>query len=440
MEKKWNLQDIRPAGGGRKRSRPSQREMNVESAPEKRPVTEDDDGTVRLTIENGTEKKRRSFWTIIVAVLLFVVAVFGASFLLRGAEVTVYPKHREPNLNATFTAYRTPQVGELSYELMVLEADGERQVSATGEEEVTEQATGEIEIYNETANTERLIKNTRFASSDGKVFRITESVVVPGAHKNAEGELIAGTIRAEVFADEPGEEYNLAPTTFTIPGYKENGFTELYEKLYAKNTVPFTGGFNGPKFIIDDAELETAKQALHNELRDALLSRVDGEKPAGFVVFPDATTFTFESLPAVEYGDNLVTIKEKALLQIPIFGEDEFAAYIAAATIPGYEQKPVRIQDLGAITFAYASATSSTTDLGNVDQFDFKLVGKPQIVWTYDEGKLKTDLMGAPKTALTTILSGYPAIERAEAKIKPFWKRSYPDSLDQIKIVESLGE
>ena len=148
MEKKWNLQDIRPAGGGRKRSRPSQREMNVESAPEKRPVTEDDDGTVRLTIENGTEKKRRSFWTIIVAVLLFVVAVFGASFLLRGAEVTVYPKHREPNLNATFTAYRTPQVGELSYELMVLEADGERQVSATGEEEVTEQATGEIDIYN----------------------------------------------------------------------------------------------------------------------------------------------------------------------------------------------------------------------------------------------------------------------------------------------------
>ncbi|MEL6806044.1 MAG: hypothetical protein AAFO91_19980, partial [Bacteroidota bacterium] len=69
----------------------------------------------------------------------------------------------------------------------------------------------------------------------------------------------------------------------------------------------------------------------------------------------------------------------------------------------------------------------------------FELVGKPELVWTYDTEKLKADLLNAPKTALTTILGGYPAIEKAEAVVKPFWKRTFPAELDDIEIIEVIN-
>ena len=439
MEKKWNLQDIQPASARKKRRVVEQSETTTPIRPKREPV-EENDGAMHVEIEDGNKKRRTH---LIVAFVIFFVIVglgFIFSFLMGGAEITVHPRNREPNVNATFTAYRTPQVGELSYEIMTLEADGERQVTASGKEEVKEQATGEIVIYNETAGTERLKKNTRFETPSGLVYKITESVVVPGAKTNAAGELIPGSISASVFADGLGEQYNIPTTRMTIPGYKEGGFTELYNAMYAENPEPITGGFDGMKFIIDDQELETEKQRLQTELRDSLLNRIPNEAPAGFVIFDDAVTFTYQSLPAVEYGEDLATIKEKALLQIPMFEEEAFAKYIAAATVPGYEQLPVRIEDTSVLSFSYTSATTSSTDIGNLDSISFTLTGKPHIVWTFDEGKLKTDVMGKSSTALNTVLGGYPAVESGRASIRPFWKRSFPTKLDEITVIEVVDQ
>lgn len=447
MEKKWNLQDIKPASPKRRRPVNKEEVLNIrdgeiekaESITKQESEESDQTDNYQVQIENGNHKKRNQ---LLVAFIVFFVVVAGgfiASFLSGGAIVTVEPRHREPNVNAAFEAFRTPKVGELSYEIMRLEAEGERQVSATGQEEVKELATGKITIYKNTPGAERLIKNTRFESPNGLVFRITESVVVPGAAENSSGETVPGSIRADVFADDIGENYNLlAGTSFTVPGFKEGGYDELYNSISAKNETDFTGGFEGVKFIIDDKELETTKQALQMELRDSLLGRVAEEKPSGFVVFDEAITFTYESLPAVEYGDNLATIKEKALLQIPIFKEEAFATYIGEATVPGYEKEPVRIDNLPEIKFSYTSATTTNSDIGNYDSISFKLAGKPQLVWTFDEGKLATDLLGAPKTALINILGAYPAIEKAEAVVKPFWKRTFPTDIDEIEIIEKI--
>lgn len=436
MERKWNLQDIKPAEQRRRRAPLESTEtIKSESSPV---VREEADGTVRIGVVDGRSKKRSQLTWALVVFAVILGAGFGLSFLLGGADITVYPRNREPNVNATFTAYRTPQVGELSYEIMSLEAEGERQVTATGQEEVSTQATGRITIYNNTNNTERLVKNTRFESPGGLIFKITESAVVPAAGTDSTGRRVPGQIQAEVFSDGTGEEYNLAPAKLVIPGYRENNFTELFENVYAENQVQFTGGFEGLKFIIDDLELETEKQRLQTELRNALLERIPTEKPAGFAVFDSAVSLTFESLPAVQYGENLATIKEKAMLQIPIFKNDDFASYVAAATVPGYEREGVRINDLSVLAFTYTSGTTSSTDLRNLNQIDFNLTGKPLLVWTYDEGKLKTDILGKAKTALPTVLSGYPAIERAEAVVRPFWKRSFPQSLNEIKIIEQV--
>lgn len=428
MEKKWNLQDIKPAQS--KKSRTPVEKAPTRSTPK---VAEKEERTGTIKVASNRSGKKAP-WALILIVFFVISGIgFGISFLMEGADITVYPRNREPNVNDTFTAYKEPRAGELSYEIMSLEAESERQVTASGEENVSTQATGVINIMNNTDDSERLIKNTRFESANGLIFKIKESVVIPAAADGRPGE-----IQAEVFSDGTGSEYNVEPGKLTIPGFKEGGFDSLYENVYAENPVAFAGGFEGPKFIVDDQELENQTSELRNELKETLLDRVAEEKPAGFVFFDDAISITYQTLPAVSSGENLVTIKEKALLQIPIFKDSDFASYLTAATVPVYEGNPVRIENPETLEFTYTSASSTSMNLATLDALDFKLSGKPQVVWTFDETRLKSDIVGKSKTALPTVLGGYPAIERAEAVVRPFWKRTFPDSADKINIIEEV--
>jgi len=434
MDKKWNLQDIKPAGERKpKRSVESPaRKTEVTEQPTKKPVRKSNN-----TANNGKSSKVWLFAAVGVAIVLLG---FVVNMLLGGAEVVVEPRFREVTVNSEFTAYKTPQVGDLPYELLTLEAEGQREVAASGQEEASEQATGEVTIYKTTAGSERLIKNTRLESPEGLIFHITESVVVPGATEGADGETIPGSVKASVFADQTGEEYNLEPTKFTVPGFKEGGYDSLYEAIYAENSVAIAGGFEGTRFIIDEGELANAQDSLHAELRDALLTRLPEEKPAGFVVFDNAVTFDYQSMPAVENGENNATIKEKAILQVPIFAAEDFASYIAGATVPGYEKEPVRIDDYGQLQFEYSSTTVSVSSIASLDQVSFDLAGKATLVWTFDQENLKADLAGKNRTAIVNILAAYPAIENTKIITRPFWKRSLPDEPSDIKITEQIGD
>lgn len=439
MNQKWNLQDIRPAEPRRSRSTiPPTERLDLQSRNEQsQPI--DRQGIPSIVIEDGTKKESHR---VMIAVILFVVIVGGAlglSALLGRTELTIYPEFREPNISSEYTAYPDKRTDSLSYEIMTLEATSESQIAASGEIQVQEQARGMIEIIKTTPGAERLIKNTRFRSPDGLVFRIQESVVVPGAVTDGSGTSIPGSIRAEVFADVVGEEYNLTPgTRFDVPGFQESGLSDLYTAIYAQNKEAFAGGFDGPQFKIDEANLATARQGLQVTLRDQLLSRVENEKPTGFVTFEGAVAITYNQLSAVEYGNDLVTIREQAVLQIPLFNASEFGSFLAKEAVATYSGGPVRVDDITAMSFAYTSASTSYSVIANEPSLTFKLTGKPLLIWEYDAAKLRKDLAGLPKTAINNAITGYPGIEGAKVSVTPFWKRSFPSNPDDIIIIEEL--
>lgn len=439
MNQKWNLQDIRPA-------EPRKRRV-LQDGPPPSPTTPigepvrpepqmEREQIPSIIIEDGTKKGNKR---VLFSVVLFVVLVGGAlllSALLGKTVLTVYPQHREPNINSEFTAYPDKRQDALTYEVMTLDATNESQVKASGQVTVETQATGKIEIIKTTPGTERVIKNTRFRAPDGKIFRIKESVVIPGSVNN-----VPGTIQAEVFADQAGEEYNLPiGTRFNVPGFEESGLGDLYNAIYAENKAAFTGGFKGPQFQIDETELGTARQALQVKLRDDLLARVDQEKPNGFLTFPGAVAITYNQLPAIEYGNDLVTIKEQAVLQIPIFKASDLGTYLAKEAVATYSGGTVRIDDPKALTFEYQAASTSASVIANEPSLTFFLKGKPKLIWEYDAEKLKKDLAGLPKTSLSNAIAGNQSIESAKVSITPFWKRSFPEDATKIVIVEELKD
>ena len=447
MTQKWNLQDIRPTDPKRRRPSPvteatdMNKNLNLANQRPQERTYEEDEPSDTLVIKDGNKESKKNVFILAFVAIFFIAGIFGLSFFVSKTTITVNPEFSEPNVNAEFSAYPDRRDGQLSYEVMSLSESGEVQVTASGQENVEEQAKGFIEIIKTTPGTERLIKNTRFNSPDGLTFKIQESVVVPGAIKDSTGALVPGTIRAEVFAEKTGQEYNLAAgIRFDIPGFKESKLTELYNAIYATNREAFTGGFNGPRFIIDETELSTKKQELQIGLRDKLLARIATESPADFLVFTGAVAITYNSLPAIQHDDNLVIIREEAVLQIPLFKQADFASFIAEETVPSYagSRNKVRITNPKDLTFAYTNATTSSSNIANLPALNFSIMGKPQIVSEFDSEQLKADLAGKDLTAITTVLTGHPGIKTAKISGKPFWRRTFPESKDDIVVVEVI--
>lgn len=429
-DQKWNLGDIRPAPREPKSRR---RQAMTDVAPRPRPeeVEEAPQRPMRRRSGGGNRSGRA---LLIGGVLILLVGLgFLTTIFLRGAELTVHPKFHDVTVQATFSAEKVPTAGVLGFELLTLEEVGERTVAASGSEEVEERAQGTITIYNAHSTTpQRLVKNTRFESPDGRIFRIDESAVVPGYTEEG-GERVPGAVEAHVFADEPGEAYNIAPARLTVPGLEGS---DQFATIYAESHAPMTGGFVGERLTVSDNELRTATDAIRGELRQRLLERLAAEQPAGFVLYNESVRMRYESLPSTEAGEGRATIREKAVLEAPIFAAAEFAGYLAENTIAGYEGEQVRVENPQTLTFAYVSASSTPA----AEKVDFSLSGTTRIVWDYDQEELRSDVAGASKTALPAILSKYPAVERAEAVVKPFWKGSFPEDPKKIRITEVLGD
>jgi hypothetical protein len=416
--------------------RPSSQHITAPQEPvyDERVEAEQIDDDIRdIKIKVGRVARVRQYTIVALVVMLAIGIAAVTTISMAGADVTIKPKWKDVTVSAIVDANKNAAAGAIGYELLTLTEGGERKVSATGQEKVSTKAAGEITILNaHSATKQRLIKNTRFESPDGKIFRITDSVEIPGYTKNEAGVVTPGTAQAKVIADGPGDSYNIAATRFVIPGLKGSA---QFEKIYGESKAPMAGGYEGMKFIIDEGELSKARQELHLELREKLLARLANERPNGFVFFEPSVTFAYDSLPPTDAGDQAVVIKENARLLAPLFLTESFATYIADKTIAGYEGEEMRIEDPSKLLFSYPA---SSTDIGASDTLKFRLEGSVRMIWKYDMEKLRSDLKGLAETALPSVLSAYPAIDRSRVIIRPFWKDSFPSNLEKIRIVEVM--
>ncbi|MDP6387693.1 MAG: hypothetical protein QGG63_00180 [Candidatus Pacebacteria bacterium] len=363
-----------------------------------------------------------------VAVIVIIVLVLAFSLLFSGAKVIITPKQNRTLIDVSSVAVLDGSAEELSYEIMTIEETSSKKIAATGREEIEEKASGRIVIFNDfNTSSQRLIKNTRFETSEGLIYRINKSVVVPG-QKTEDGEKVPGSVEVTVYADEAGEGFNIGLMDFTIPGFKGS---PRFAKFYARSKTPMTGGFVGEKLTADPAEAEKAKNEIHTELREQLLAEAFSQKPDEFYLFEDIIFIEFESQPDAESG-NEVEIIEQATLYGVLFEKQKFAEYIAKKTLAEFDEGPVRIADTS--TLAVNAQDKEEARPWEDGEFKFTMKGNAHIVWIFDEEKLKSDLSGRAKAALLTILTGYPSIGQAEVILRPVWKRSFPDKTSKIKI------
>jgi len=379
------------------------------------------------------EKRTGKFKKKLFFLLLAIVVVCGALFALISSSVviTVVPKQEEARIDASFIAVSDSETGGVPFDIMSLDETGSKEVAVTGEEEVQEKASGKIIVFNNYSQDEqRLIINTRFETTDGLVYRIQQSITVPGQTQDATGKILPGSIEATVYADQAGEKYNIGLSDFTIPGFEGS---DRFDKFYARSKTAMTGGFSGVKKVASEQDIEKARAELKTELTQKLTADIRAQTPEGFILFDDALFSSSEFMGTEEAGETLMAL-EKVSIYAVIFNKENLNKYIAENTLTGYKGSAISITNLADLEFEIKN--KAEVKPWAEGRFVFSLKGKANFEWLFDMDKLKNDFVGQSRDNTNNILSNYPSIDSAKVIIKPFWKNSFPRSTSKIQIIK----
>lgn len=385
--------------------------------------------------DSEREPKRRKgsrFIWVIAIIALAVLGSVGASIIFKKATISITPKSQKVALPPAITAYLDAPTGELQFQTITTTNVGNRTVPASGEAHVEKRSTGTITVYNEYSTAvQRLIKNTRFEAPDGKIYRIDQSIVVPGATKKSDGTLTAGTIDVVVSADSAGDTYNRGLDTYTIPGFKGD---PRYTKFYAKGKTQIAGGFVGTQKIVADADLSAAKTGIQTELALSLQSALESATPAGYLLVPQSSSVAYEELP--RGGDSsAAVISLRGTAQAAIVRQADLATAVARASgVEGYAGEALRFADTKSLALSAKASVGSA-----VKTLPIGLSGDTTLVWEVDGEAIKRAVLGAKTTELLPILLKFkPAVSDATAKLRPVWESSFPEdpALIEVTVVD----
>jgi hypothetical protein len=359
--------------------------------------------------------------TLIIA-LLVIAASVGALFVFSGARVEVTPTMNPVSVSGTFAA--TLGEGELPFEIVSVEKTATASVAAESTENVTQSAQGTIIVSNMQDAPQALIKNTRFETPEGLVFRIRDSITVPSA-KNGE----SGTLSVTVYADEAGERYNVGPTTFTLPGLKNS--PELYTKVNARSEAAMKGGFAGPRPTISDATKDAEFAKLQSTLDAELRTAIEGQVREGYVLVPGGTASQFEEQPDTAGAGNNVDLAMRGVIRGVIFPEEMLARTIAYQTVGTYSGQPLKFESLSGLMLAPAEGLIPTA---GEESFSFTLTGSTTLVWKVDPAKISAAVAGKSRAQAEIALQALPEVESALLVLKPFWVGSFPADPAKVKV------
>ena len=377
-------------------------------------------------------------------VLIFFGAVsvlsligIGAFLFLPKAEVRIIP-------------YATSQTADLLFEGRVDSADdGERVVAVRivdREESVTlnieatgtslgsaQKARGTVIISNMfSSDPQSLVATTRLESADGKIFRLVEGVTVPGM-KGSE----PGTVEVAVIADQTGVDYNLAPSSFTIPGFKGGS---KYDKFSARSTKAMAGGNASSgtnQTIIAKNDLELATLQAKTQAKQSYLDAVSKELLPGERVLEeniDIVPLNDASLPLSGTAATSFEYQNTFRVRGFVFSEESIRQRI----VSGSEAR------VGNVTFRPVSVTLSYGEA--IPDFENKTVRlKTHALITsesvVDREKFLADILGKNAAGIDTLLESYPAIKKIEISFKPQWfSSSVPTSPGRVTLLLEPGQ
>lgn len=385
------------------------------------------------------EKEKKKSFSPLWKILIVLGVIFGGMVFLTNQSrlhLKIQPHLESLSFEETFEA----RIGAKNIELEEKIIPGEfftrefekwEKFESTGRSQKTVKAEGKIRVYNNhTPPTPVTLRaQTRFLSAeDGKIFRSPKKIYIPSA-RTENGRVIPGVAEIEVIAQEAGEDYNIGPSKFSVPGLAG---TSLYYTVYAESDSPMTGGFKREIKIVSKEDIEKAEVALGQLLFQEAKGFLKNEIPGDFILLDDAI---------------LEESAEVHCLQKPETETSEFSCQ-GKIKIKGLGFKVSELKELVKVS-AKPFLSPSKILLPETLNFEYQRIGV-----ILGEGKMVSDLKieakiykevpvdtlseqiaGYSKQEIEEVIFGsYPQVRSIEMKFWPFWVKGAPKNPARIRI------
>ncbi len=390
---------------------------------------------VRKVHKSAPQKNNspKNIWTFAIALLLFLGSAFLLYSFLKPAKAVVEIKVKTKNVtlsdNVMHVAYKDPEPGQLKFEVQEQELGSSKQIKASTFKELEEYAKGTVTVYNDySSKPQRIIRNTRFMSPDGKIYRSRVSFTIPG--KTADG---PGSEDVTVYAEEAGSSYNLkSGIKMSLPALKG----EISKKIYAVSKTDISGGFKGKRATISDQEKDELLKSLKEDIEKNIIKAVSNIIPDNYIFFKNAMQVKY-SEPELTYPDNEhVKMTLKATAYTPIFDKYEFTEELVKDADAGIVIGKDRVYVKNYNDLNFTPVDKDNSNFKEDEILKFTVSGNANIKWDLDKNNLKADLAGKDPDAIRFVKNKYNAIESLQVYVKPVWKTSIPEDVSKIQIVE----
>ena len=385
------------------------------------------------TVTNPEQKGSRTAKAVFASVLIFVVPLFLVHVFFARATIQVWPQITKLHVEEFLIA----QVGfdKVNLEKKIVRARiFEEEVqqtllfSSTGTKLKETKARGIIRIYNKNSTEPQdLVIDTRFISEDGKLFRLTSAVSIPGGQMDGR-KLIPGILDVQVVAAQPGSEYNIEASKFSLPGLVGSA---AYTKIFGESLSAMTGGAYRKVAIVTEEDIVKAADQLVEALKIQAVKSLLAKIPPEFQVLQDSLTSTnVEDNSLVKSGVELDQFNYTGKVTVSMVGFDKADAdlivqhflsdYISADQ--GINQETLRV------TYKASREDRGKGVIRIVVQVEADRYEK------VDRATLMYLMQDVTDSQFPQLMREYPFLAKAQFSLWPFWISRIPKDEGRISL------
>lgn len=287
---------------------------------------------------------------------------------------------------------------------------------ATGKKKVGTRATGTITVTNKQYTSDfSLVAGTRFASSNGLIFKTTANVTVPKYEQPFGQPLKPGTASVSVEAENYGDQYNVAASHFTLPSLNSSN-------VYGDSAAAMSGGSSKDVIFVTQADVNGAKDTLTKNLQDELKEKVSGDLHDNEQVVEGSLKMSdvvAEPSVAVNAEASEFELKVKTNVKGLAFKESDLKKL--AEGLLGDKIGPAKeIVESGSLL----SATEHIATDIEKGEMTAKVSGEAYIATKIEEDKIKDTISGDSEAKVLEYLKTLDGVDNIELKFFPrFYKR-----------------
>lgn len=407
------------------------------------------------------ESTQSPLWLFVrsLSILLGILAlvIFLGARLFARAHITITPHTLTGDIDTVLDF--TPASGAHTYETMVLTREKVQQVLVEDFTTQESRSSGTIVIFNEEPTAQRLREETRFQTPEGLVFMLGKDagVTVPAAQGST-----PGSVEVTVYAQEPGDAYNIGPSDFVIPGWQEIN-DPRFTTQYARSKGPMSNGGSGPTPIVSDELRAVITQEMQQSLREQMIAQAWVDAPDQFILFEDLVDIEFSPLVLSDIQSDTMsaTASMTGTLSAILFRHDDLAQIFAQEISDTYVGESVRINNPSTLQTNLSpqsrallgwgtpvSTTSSALDIDTTQEptdtssleeetLSIRFIGSIDMTMHVDRQRILMDLAHMDIKNIRSYFSQIPEIRTAQVSIKPFWRKKVPDSKHTSLIISN---